>query len=458
MSTDLAVRIAAARRAVLTAVLAHAEPLVVVDSPPGAGKTGLVQDVAALAADHGMRVVVATKTAEQGFDFARRVRRDTSATPLQLFVSERRPAPVDLAAGWPPGREPVHRPGDLAGGPLVTVTTTAKLELAVPQLAGTFDLLIIDEAYQLTWAELAPLAHLAGQILLVGDPGQLPPIVTVDIAMFEAAAVKVHWPAPAEVLRAHPEATTYQLPATRRLPADTTDFVAPTFYPQLPFRSAAPEQALRFSAAGLGGPIDDALDAVASGASLVVLTLPRLVAEHDPTDPELAAVAAALASRALERGAFRHDPTGATPPRPLIGADIGLADQHVASGAEMRRQTRAAGLGADTMIATPEIWQGLERPLMIVKHPLSGAVDMGEFSLSPGRLCVMTSRHLLGCIVVTRDGVGEDLEVYVHDSSTRPSGARDETYEGYRAHRFLWQELESRGRILRHTSGFPVIA
>src|SRR4051794_41013408 len=116
MTADLDARIAEARRGVLDAVLTRGQSLVVVQSPPGAGKTGLVQDAVALASHHGaMRVIVATKTAEQGFDLGRRIRRDTPVTPLQLFVSKTRPTPADLAGGWPPNRQPAQRPADLAG-------------------------------------------------------------------------------------------------------------------------------------------------------------------------------------------------------------------------------------------------------------------------------------------------------------------------------------------------------
>ena len=441
--------IEAAENAVLEAVLRRGEPLVIVDSPPGAGKTGLVETVSALAVSAGLRVLVMTPKAEQGFDLLLRLNRDYVGVPAQLLHARERQVPRDVERiGAERGRPPERDPRALVAGAGVVVTTAAKALMAVEILAGGFDLLIVDEAYQLTWREYAPLAHLAVQSLLIGDPGQLPPIITVDEARFEAAAIKVHWPAPAELLRAHPEVIAYRLPATRRLPGDTVDLVAPAFYPQLPFRSAASPRAIAFTAAGMGGPVDDVLDLLGAGASMVVLALPRLVPEHDPTDPELAQMTAQVAARARARRIAWHDPSGNRPDLELADEHIGVADQHVASGAELRRQLRAAGLGPDTKVTTPEIWQGLERPLMIVKHPLSGTAAFSDFPLSPGRLCVMTSRHQLGCILVTRDGVGDDLAEHVQDSSKRPSGARDHAWYGYRAHRQLWSALKDSGRIV----------
>lgn len=439
-----------AEAGVLDAVLARGEPLVVVRSPPGAGKTGLVETVSALAFSFGLRVLVATPKAEQGFALLLRLDQDYAQVPAQLLHGRERRVPRRVEfVGQAHGRPPERDPQALASGAGVVVTTAAKVLMAIDALAGNFDLLIIDEAYQLTWREFAPLAHVAAQSLLIGDPGQLPPIITVDEARFEAAAVKVHWPAPSELLREHPEVVPYRLPATRRLPADTAGLVAATFYPDLPFVSAASPRAIQFAAAGVGGPVDDVLDLLAAGATMVVLALPRVVAEHDPTDPELARMAASVAARIRARGATWHDPTGVRPDFNLLDEHIGVADQHVASGAELRRQLRAAGLGSSAMVNTPEIWQGLERPIMIIKHPLSGTADFGDFPLSPGRLCVMTSRHQLGCVLVTRDGVGDDLAQHVQDSSKRPSGARDHVWYGFRAHQHLWSALDDAGYIVR---------
>ena len=101
------------------------------------------------------------------------------------------------------------------------------------------------------------------------------------------------------------------------------------------------------------------------------------------------------------------------------------------------------------MVDTPEIWQGLERPVMIAKHPLSGLRRFDEFSLEPGRFCVMLSRHQLGCIVVGRDGVGDALESHSHDCARRALGAENAEWAGWRAHSYVWNRLEQRGGLFR---------
>ncbi|MDO8151243.1 AAA domain-containing protein [Isoptericola sp. b408] len=57
--------------------------------------------------------------------------------------------------------------------------TTLSAKLNFPLVAGLFDLLVIDEASQCSIADVLPLAYRAKRILVVGDPNQLTPIVTL---------------------------------------------------------------------------------------------------------------------------------------------------------------------------------------------------------------------------------------------------------------------------------------
>jgi len=57
-----------------------------------------------------------------------------------------------------------------------------------PLTAGLFDLLILDEASQCSVAEVLPLAYRAKRILVVGDPNQLTPVVTLTKGALENAA------------------------------------------------------------------------------------------------------------------------------------------------------------------------------------------------------------------------------------------------------------------------------
>src|SRR4051794_17709322 len=107
-----------------------------------------------------------------------------------------------------------------------------------------------------------------------------------------------------------------------------------------------------------------------------------------------------MAERMLQRGmASQGIPCGA--------ADLGVVDPHVASGTAVRQEL-AVRQRDPVPAATPEVWQGQERPLMIVHHPLRG-VDPRAFALDPGRTCVSLSRHQYGCVIVTRAGIEDAL-------------------------------------------------
>jgi len=219
----------------------------------------------------------------------------------------------------------------------------------------------------------------------------------------------------------------------------------PSFYPGLPFGAGVPDEERRLGlrAAGVGTPIDRALDLLADGASVVGIMAPEKPVGQGEVDDEIAAIMAQVCRRALDRGAEWEGE------RRIGPADIGCADAHVASGAAARRQLLDEGMPEDLVVETPEIWQGRQRPLMVVKHTLSGLLRVDPFALEPGRTCVMLSRHQVGCVIVGRDGVGEALDRYQHDSGARPSGAEDLTWSGWQAQATLWDRLERSGRLIR---------
>jgi AAA domain-containing protein len=432
---------------VLDLVLRDGHPLVVVVSPPGAGKTRLIESLVATAV-HGvsLRVAVATPRTEQMYDVLRRLLGNFDPMEVIALYSKRRPLPDDLEAHLR-----LRRFTDAAllpAGPGVTVGTVDKFAIRAQLLQGRFDVLICDEAYQVPFVRFFPLTFVARQVVLVGDPGQLPPLVRADTTRFEATPVKVHWPAPKEFLARFPAAPTVQLPVTWRLPQDTVDLIQPAFYPDLAFDSAvrSGERRLVFGAAGLRDGIDRVLDQLASGSSVGALVLPERRFGPDEVDDQLSEVMALVARRTLDRGGRWVGR------RVLERADIGVADPHVASGAVVRRYLRRAGIPTTiegVVVETPEIWQGLQRPIMVVKHPLSGATRLTGFPLEPGRWCVSLSRHQIGCVIVTRDGISDTLDRHQHDSASRPTGADDPQWAGWLAHRELWTALERTGRLVR---------
>ena len=99
-------------------------------------------------------------------------------------------------------------------------------------------------------------------------------------------------------------------------------------------------------------------------------------------------------------------------------------------------------------VDTPERWQGLERPLMIVLHPLSGVTSPSGFDIETGRLCVMVSRHKAGLVVVARDHILHTLQTHM-PSAEQSVGRPDITGRGHAANLRFWEGLERDGLIVR---------
>ena len=97
-------------------------------------------------------------------------------------------------------------------------------------------------------------------------------------------------------------------------------------------------------------------------------------------------------------------------------------------------------------VDTPERWQGLQRPIMIVVHPLSSVADPSDFDLETGRLCVMASRHQVALIIVTRDHVGNTLSGFIPEATQAP-GQPDVVGRGHAAHSIFWKALVGSRRV-----------
>lgn len=148
----------------------------------------------------GLRVAVVAPRAEQTYDLLRRLVANFDPMSIRVLLAASRALPDDLTQSGQIDQV-TSQAADLQSGPGITVSTVDKLRFGVSQGPEPYDLLICDEAYQVMFATPAPLFELAPRALLVGDPGQLPPLVTIETERFEAARYHVHWPAPRELMR-----------------------------------------------------------------------------------------------------------------------------------------------------------------------------------------------------------------------------------------------------------------
>lgn len=431
----------------LLALVAEAQsqkrPTILVDSPPGAGKTLLIENLAAQLALDGHRVAVATPGFEQSLAFGHRFRRSNPTIATQIWIGRERRLPAGLRQDAQPGPNGSYLLGQEHGA-IIQVATISKFA-ALNEKLEPLDFLIVDEAHQVTFSGYDPLITRAPHHVLVGDPGQLPPTVRIDTEPFETLPFRPHLPAPVEIARHDPGAPTLRLTRTYRFSDDTARHLQ-AFYPNLPFRSALTPAAreVRYrNKPNSGDAIDQALRAIADGHSMVAVTLPPASAASFRPDQGVVDLAAEVMIRLLQCEPVLPDG------RVIRWSDIGCVEPHVAVGEAIRRRVASlSGITANTLVSTPEVWQGLERPFIVTRHPLS--LGATEFDLNPGRLCVATSRHLYACILVTRDHVPALLNNARLDAGQRPLGASHRAWRGVQAHQTFWSALQESNRI------FPV--
>ncbi|MDO3682785.1 AAA family ATPase [Micromonospora sp. C28ISP2-4] len=375
---------------------------VVVDSPPGAGKSTLVVRAAIETAATGDPLMIVAQTNEQVDDLIDRLgRRAPELRVGRLSATDYRPTERVTAH---PAVRVAAKVADL-GGPAVTIGTAAKWATVTE---GSWPWAIVDEAYQMRADALLRVAGRFERALFVGDPGQLDPFSTVETFRWTGLTWDPMQSAVATLLRHNPELPVHRLPVSWRLPDSAAPVVSAAFYPFTGFRAGTgpADRALTFTEPGAG----DAYDASVEVAAATGWALHELPARHTVrTDGEAAAACAELALRVLRRGAVavsESAPGGA----PVTADRIAVGAAHRDQVAAIRSRLGAAGAGIT--VDTANRLQGREYDVTIVLHPLSGRRDATAFHLESGRLCVLASRHRHACVVVARAGIGELLDAY----------------------------------------------
>jgi hypothetical protein len=377
---------------------------VVVDSPPGAGKSTLVVRAAGELTASGEPLMIVAQTNEQVDDLVQRL----GVRSPEITVG--RLSAVDYQATDRVRAHPRCRVGAKVAeldGPAVTIGTAAKWATVVE---GRWPWAIVDEAYQMRSDALLRVAPRFERALFVGDPGQLDPFSTVEVDRWTGLSWDPMQSAVAVLLRHNPDLPVHRLPVSWRLPHSAAPVVAEAFYPFTGFRSGTGprDRVLEFAA-----PASTALDEVLDVAAETGWGLHELPARFTVrTDAEAADACARLAARALAREAQASSESG-TGPLTADRVAIGAAHRDQVAVIRSLLPPEAAGVTVDTANRL----QGREYDLTVVLHPLSGRRDATAFHLESGRLCVLTSRHRHGCVVVARAGIAELLDAH---PSTEP--------------------------------------
>jgi hypothetical protein len=352
----------------------------IVASPPGGGKTHLAATVVAHLATGGVSVAVATPTRAQALGFASRL--SAQLDPTLVYCDMTRVGPRSLPAG-------VRFRGDgLPGTASVFVRTVAGTGTSPPEV----DVLVVDEAYQTTFADAAKAADKAEQVLLVGDPGQIGPVVTVRTDLWDHLPAAPHRRAP-ESFAHFATGELLTIPVSRRLGPDTVAVIAPLqdfgFTTERPERSALRPDGVQLA--------EIETLRVAPAANCDDLGMLREV-----TDRAFGLVGVELSG------------PGSAPDRSPLrltwdaeGGDVAVVVARNSQVAIVSGMLREAGAPAGLVVGTADKLQGGEWPLVVALDPAAGNLDANDHAISPGRLTVMLSRHTTHLTWVTDGSVPE---------------------------------------------------
>lgn len=346
---------------VIYGIWAEGTPISIIDSPPGGGKTTMVVDLVAYLAERSdLKIVIATFTRRAAYDIAERLGAelgpDKDGEPQVVLSLSGAELPDNVASSAPAGRN------------LPVIRTVASCKMKNKPVC---DLMIIDEAYQVKFADVTQAADQAQQLLMVGDPGQIGPVIKADVSVFRGRAAAPHLPAPV-VMAGLPHTERYSIDQTYRLGQETVDVIAPLY--GFEFGSARPDRYLT--------------DEDGRVSEIFPMLVPApLTADAQDTMHRVAEYAAGLVGVKMAEVI-----DGQVVERELRKSDIAVVVAHNSQSqtiAAMLRTMKADGIA----VGTADKMQGGQWPAVVALDPFVGYTTAGAHQLSTGRLCVMASRH-----------------------------------------------------------------
>lgn len=400
----------------------------------GAGKSYALRRMVADATSHVncSRIGVTAFANKQVYPLATELGRMLGKDVVCLMPGKDRVSEVPQAAWDACTVEPDYKlvPGNVK----VVLGTTHKLEGIARWLSGRlgpanngdklFDILFVDEAWQLPLHRYRRIDQLAPIVVGVGDVGQLPPLDNNQNPWRGDETYNPFraWPT------AYPESETTwarELPAVWR-PTAAQLGLWRAFYDEwedLNCVAAKGDREIKLGA--LSGLSAAVWGQVATGAPtlLEVSGLPE--AEAPDVDRPLLSVLEALLTDLLSAGfsvshtnyddhgmpngqrvATSKEPAG----DPLV-AVLASRNQAVDDATEIVESlVEKLGLPDGVIVAsTVDSWQGQTNAVTVALHPLSGAVALDEFNSAFGRLAVTCTRATHGLLILSRAGLDEVL-------------------------------------------------
>ncbi len=402
----------------------------------GAGKSYALKRMVehALTRPSCQRVVVVAFANKQVFPLAEGLGQALGADRVCLLVAEARfvdvpdttreaATVVTSTADIPDGAEVVvattHKAGGYGTGPLKN-----RIDLAANG-EQPFDVLFVDEAWQLPLHRYRTVEGLAPIAVGVGDVGQLPPLDPGQNPWRGDRGYNPYraWPT---VYADDHQTWDVELPAVWRPTAQQLPLWR-AFYPEwesLDCVAAPGDRSIEVD--GLRGSAKAVWDQVGTGIPTLVeldgladaeapdIDLPLLETVETWLD-QLLAKGFALKDRRLDDGGrplMRETIRSSDPKGRTLIAVLATRNQAVDDATEMvERLIRRHRLDPNVIVAsTVDSWQGQTNAITVAIHPLSGASALDQFNSAFGRLAVTCTRATHGLLMVSRAGLGDLLD------------------------------------------------
>jgi AAA domain-containing protein len=416
----------------------------------GAGKSHVLKKLVTEAVAHPgcARVAIIAFTNKQVYPLATALGKELGRDSVCLFASKKRyddvPAEththatvVTSAAGIPVESRVVvatsHKLG--ARGELSRLAAHFTDDEATDEPAAVFDVLFVDEAWQLPHHLFDKVAKAAPITVGVGDVGQLPPLEIGANPWRGDPGFNPYraWPTDFDSHgRTDDRTVAIELPAVWRPAAGHLDLWR-AFYPEwreLNCVAAPGDRAL--VADRLTGHAADVWHAVGTGVPTLLeiagLPEPEAADVDQPLLGEIESLLDALLGAGFALTHAEYDDTGAPTGRRLTarpgdGGDplitvLATRNQAVDDATDVVDRLRAKHslTATDIVASTVDSWQGQTNGITVAIHPLSGAGRLDEFNSSFGRLAVTCTRATHGLLMVTRPGLTDLLR----DAPARP--------------------------------------
>jgi hypothetical protein len=305
--------------------------------------------------------------------------------------------------------------------------------------SAVFDVLFVDEAWQLPHHLFDKVAKAAPITVGVGDVGQLPPLEIGANPWRGDPGFNPYraWPTDFDNNKRRDERTdertvAIELPAVWR-PAAGHLHLWRAFYPEwreLNCVAAPGDRAL--VADRLTGHAADIWHTVGTGVPTLLevagLPEPEAADVDQPLLGQIETLLDALLDAGFALTRAEYDSTGAPTGRQLTtrpgdGGDplitvLATRNQAVDDATDIvdRLRTKHSLTTTDIVASTVDSWQGQTNGITVAIHPLSGAGRLDEFNSSFGRLAVTCTRATHGLLMLTRPGLPELLQ----DAPARP--------------------------------------